>query len=74
MTPEKYAEQYLTAPNYQAIAKQSFKDGLRQGRDENKSTTVRKMEKELKTLREYKKFHEDLFSNPEKLGEYICGL
>lgn len=82
MTAEQYAHKhYGQFVNYKAVSKQSFQDGLTQGREETKTDEIVKMEKKISDLtrevielREYKKDKEDLFYDSERLGEFLAGL
>ncbi len=74
MTAKEYAKKYDMALNFKIVAERAFNAGLKVGREETKTDKAKKMEAELKELRQYKKNMEETLYNPERLADLIGGL
>jgi len=74
MTAKEYAKKYDMALNFKIVAERAFNAGLKVGREEVKPDKVKKMEAELKELRQYKKNMEETLYDPERLADLIGGL
>jgi hypothetical protein len=74
MKKKDIIEKYKNYPTYTKIATESFEAGLKIGREEKKTDNTKKMEKELKELRYYRKNMEEILYNPERLANLIGGL
>jgi len=74
MTGKEYSKKYDMALNFKVVAERSFNAGLKVGREEVKSNKVKKMEAELKELRQYKKNMEETLCDSELLANLIGGL
>jgi hypothetical protein len=74
MTAKEYSRKYDLALNFKMVSETSFNAGLKEGREETKTDKIRKMEKELKELREYYKNMEETLYDPERLANLIGGL
>ena len=71
---KEHISKYRTYPTYTQIATEAYKAGLKEGREETKTDKFKKMEKELKDLRLYRKNMEETLYDPEKLADLIGGL
>lgn len=74
MNAKEYAKRYAMALNFKIVAERAFNAGLKVGREEVKPDKVKKMEAELKELRQYKKNMEETLYDPERLADLIGGL
>ena len=74
MTAKEYAKKYDMALNFKIVAERAFNAGLKVGREEVKPDKAKKMESELKELRQYKKNMEQTLYDPERLADLIGGL
>jgi hypothetical protein len=74
MTAKEYAKKYDMALNFKIVAERAFNAGLKVGREEVKPDKAKKMEAELKELRQYKKNMEETLYDPERLADLIGGL
>lgn len=74
MTAKEYAKKYDMALNFKIVAERAFNAGLKAGREEVKTDKAKKMEAELKELRQYKKNMEETLYDPECLADLIGGL
>ena len=74
MNAKEYSKRYDLALNFKIVSQKAFNAGLKTGREEVKTDNIKKLEKELKELRVYKKEMEATLLNPNSLADLIGGL
>ena len=74
MNKKQLIAKYKPYPTYVEIAKEGYEVGLKEGREENKSDYIKKLERENIELKQYKDDMEKTLYDPERLANLISGL
>ena len=73
MTAKEYAKRYDMALNFKIVAEKAFTSGLKQGRSENETERFKRLQKEVKKLRDDNKMYKGILYDNERLADWIAG-